>query len=74
MGATLSGWPVVARELRRIARIAPRNYSDRSVQSVSEAQFDVETHMNQLHWEKVYFTGKKSTISVNASTVISPKT
>lgn len=50
----VSGWRIVARELGRIARIAPREYNERLVNSVREAQIDAETSLNQLHWEKVY--------------------
>lgn len=53
-GDYVSGWPVVARELGRIARIAPRNYNDTLVTSIKDARLDVETNLNQLHWEKAY--------------------
>lgn len=50
----LTGWQVVAKELRRIARVAPRNYDSSSVQSLKEARYDVETYLNQLDWKRVY--------------------
>lgn len=50
----ISSWAVVAKELGRIARAAPEHYSLTSVESISAAKFDVEAHLNQLNWERVY--------------------
>jgi hypothetical protein len=50
----LSGWPIVAKELRRIARVAPRDYNPSFVPSIKEARVDAEAYLNQLDWERVY--------------------
>ena len=50
----LSGWPIVAKELRRIARAAPRNYDPSSIPNTKEARADSESYLNQLDWERVY--------------------
>lgn len=50
----LSNWPVVAKELRRIARVAPGDYDLSSIQDITQAQVDVEIYLNQLDWEKIY--------------------
>src|SRR5258708_5509666 len=50
----VSGWPIVARELRRIARVAPQDYDSSYVASIKAAQHDAEVCLNQLDWERVY--------------------
>jgi hypothetical protein len=50
----LSGWWVVAKELRRIARVAPCDYDLSLVKSINQARFDAEVYLNQLDWEQVY--------------------
>lgn len=50
----LSSWAVVAKELRRIARDAPRDYSLTSVESIKQARLDVQVLLNQLAWERIY--------------------
>jgi hypothetical protein len=50
----LSGWSVVAKELRRIARAAPRHYDRTSVPSIKEALHDAEAYLDELDWERVY--------------------
>jgi hypothetical protein len=50
----LSGWPVVAKELRRIVRVTPRDYDPSYVENINEARFDTEAYLNQLDWERVY--------------------
>jgi hypothetical protein len=45
---------VVAKEVRRIARVAPRSYERTLVESMKQARSDVETGLNQLDWERVY--------------------
>jgi ribosomal protein S12 methylthiotransferase accessory factor YcaO len=50
----LRGWLVAAKELRRIARVTPQQYSDTSVESIKKARFDVESLLNQLDWDRVY--------------------
>ena len=50
----VSGWPVVAKELRRIARVAPRDYDPHYSASVEKARLDAETFLNALPWERVY--------------------
>ena len=50
----LSGWPIVAKELRRIARVAPRNYNSAYVPDIKEARIDTEGYVKQLDWERLY--------------------
>lgn len=50
----LSGWAVVAKELRRIARVDPEYYSNSSIPSIKQAQLDAEVFLNRLDWERVY--------------------
>jgi hypothetical protein len=50
----LRDWFVVAKELRRIARVSPADYNETSVQSIKQARFDAETQLNQLDWDRSY--------------------
>jgi AbiJ N-terminal domain 4 len=50
----LRGWSVAAKELRRIARVVPTEYSDRSVESIKKARFDVESQLDQIAWDRAY--------------------
>lgn len=50
----VSGWPVVAKELRRITRAAPRDYDPHSVPALKQARIDAEVCLSQLDWERVY--------------------
>jgi hypothetical protein len=50
----LSGWHVIAKELRRIARAPLGNYDPRSVPSIKEARDDTEIYLNMISWEQVY--------------------
>jgi hypothetical protein len=50
----LSGWHVVARELRRITREPLRNYDPQSVPSIKTAKEDAQTYLYMLRWEQVY--------------------
>jgi hypothetical protein len=50
----LADWIVAAKELRRLARVAPGDYSGSSVQSIRTARFDVESQLNQLAWDRTY--------------------
>jgi hypothetical protein len=50
----LSGWPGVARELGRIARVPPRDYDASSVQSIEKARFDAEDNLKVLDWNRIY--------------------
>jgi hypothetical protein len=50
----LSDWHVVAKEIRRIARVSLVDYDPRSVQSMVAAREDAETYLNALDWEQVY--------------------
>jgi hypothetical protein len=50
----LSGWHVVAKELRRIARLPVQNYDPHSVPSIKEAREDAEIYLGELGWEQVY--------------------
>ena len=53
-GHYVSGWHVVASELRRIVRAPIRSYHPRSVPSIEEAERDAEMYLNELAWERVY--------------------
>jgi hypothetical protein len=50
----LRGWSVAAKELKRIARVVPTEYSDSSVESIKNARFDVESQLNQIPWDRAY--------------------
>lgn len=50
----LPGWSVVAKELRRIARDAPRDYDSSLVASIKAARLDVEATLKLLKWGQVY--------------------
>lgn len=50
----LRDWFVVAKELRRIARVAPADYNETSTQSIRQARYDAETQLNQLDWDRSY--------------------
>jgi AbiJ N-terminal domain 4 len=50
----LSGWPAIAKELGRIARVAPRDYDPRYIESIEKARFDAKVSLNQLGWDRVY--------------------
>jgi len=50
----LSGWPVIAKELQRIARVDPRDYEPSKIASIKQARVDAEVHLKQLDWERVY--------------------
>lgn len=48
------GWPEIARELQRIARLSPGVYSSSSTVSINEARNHARTALLQLPWDKVY--------------------
>jgi hypothetical protein len=50
----LSGWHVVAKELRRIAREPLRNYDPHYIPSMEKARDDTELYLIQIGWEQVY--------------------
>jgi hypothetical protein len=50
----LLDWFVVAKELRRIARVAPIDYSGNSTETMRKARYDAEAQLNQLDWDRVY--------------------
>lgn len=50
----LRDWFVVAKELRRISRVAPADYNETSIQSIRQARHDAETLLNQLDWDRSY--------------------
>jgi hypothetical protein len=50
----LRDWLVVAKELRRIARVSPADYNATSVQSIRQARYDSEAQLNQLDWDRSY--------------------
>jgi len=50
----VSGWPVVAKELRRIARAPVRNYDSKSYPNIKEAREDSELYLNNITWQHVY--------------------
>src|SRR5688572_14126985 len=50
----VNGWPAVARELQRIARVMPERYITSSVDSVKRARSDAQAELDGLPWEKVF--------------------
>lgn len=50
----LENWCVIARELQRIARLSPVEYSSHSVASDRQARADTEEILSELDWDKVY--------------------
>jgi hypothetical protein len=50
----LSGWPVVAKELGRIARVNPRDYDPTYLPNIKQARVDAAAYLNRLDWERVY--------------------
>ena len=47
-------WAVLAKEIRRITRVAPRSYNHSTSDSTVQARSDVEAGLTELDWEKVY--------------------
>jgi hypothetical protein len=51
----LSSWAVVAKEVRRIARVSTHGYNLTSVESIKQARVDVEGFLDHLlEWDRVY--------------------
>jgi len=50
----LSGWHIVAKELRRIARAPLRDYKERHVAGIKAAQDDTEIYLIMIDWQQVY--------------------
>lgn len=50
----VAGWPEIATELHRIARLTPTEYEATSVAAGRKARHDAETALRQLAWEKAY--------------------
>jgi hypothetical protein len=50
----LSGWLAVAKELRRIARAAPRQYSPHRTADIEAAQHDAGVYLDEVDWARVY--------------------
>ena len=50
----VSGWPIVAKELRRIVRVDPRNYDGSYLESIKQARNEAEALLNRLEWQRVY--------------------
>lgn len=50
----LRDWIIVAKELTRIARVAPQEYNISSIESSKKARFDTVSQLNQLQWDRVY--------------------
>jgi len=50
----VSGWPIVAKELRRIIRVAPRDYNPSSVSALEQARNDAAAYLKELDWERAY--------------------
>jgi len=49
----VSGWIALDKEIRRIARDDPREYSDSNVQDVNAARLSVKVNLNSLDWTSV---------------------
>lgn len=50
----LRGWFVVAKELRRIARVNPFDYNPTSTEGIRQARLDAESQLNKLDWDRAY--------------------
>jgi hypothetical protein len=50
----VDGWGAIARELQRIGRLSPVEYSTSSISSLKQAKADSETALGALRWEKTY--------------------
>jgi hypothetical protein len=50
----LRSWAAVAKELGRIARVAPVEYNGRSVEGLRQARVDVEQQLNRIAWDRAY--------------------
>ncbi|WP_317203013.1 hypothetical protein [Janthinobacterium sp.] len=50
----ISGWILLARELQRIARLPPVEYSNLKSASIQQARNDVEEMIGALSWDKNY--------------------
>ena len=49
----LRGWSTAAKELRRLARIAPRD-DENSVNGIRQTRSDVVSQLNQVDWDRAY--------------------
>lgn len=50
----VAGWSAVARELQRLARLSPAEYSNSHVASLKQAKADAEAALAELSWDKTY--------------------
>jgi len=50
----IAGWPAVARELQRIARMPPVVYNSSSGSDLRQAKIDAEGALDALRWDKVF--------------------
>lgn len=50
----VDGWGAIARELQRIGRVSPVEYSPTSISSMRQAKTDAEAVLTNLGWEKAY--------------------
>ena len=50
----VAGWHSVAKEVRRIARTAVRNYDPHTVSEIKAAQEDTEQFINEMSWDRVF--------------------
>src|SRR6185437_15324541 len=50
----VAGWPEVATELQRIARLPPTEYESSSISSTQKAREDAEAALGRLAWEKAF--------------------
>lgn len=53
-GHYVAGWHSVAKEARRIARTAVRNYDTHTVSDTRAAQEDTEQFINEMSWDRVF--------------------
>lgn len=50
----VEGWCALAKELQRIARLPPVEYSQSNTRSIQQARDDAETILGNIAWEKLY--------------------
>jgi hypothetical protein len=50
----VAGWPAVARELQRIARLPPVVYNSSTIADLRQAKIDAELALDALRWDKVF--------------------
>lgn len=50
----VAGWPVIAREFQRIARVPPERYASHNVDAAKRASTDAQALLEDIPWAKVF--------------------